>query len=134
MKRFELQFESGDRFTAVLLEMDAPRTAKVFWDNIPHEAVVKHAKFSGEEIYFFLNEGANVEPENRLEPIAGDICYEAAGRPVVVIYYGNNIHVWAHGDHHLKNRFARIEGDLDTLHRVGERVHVGAEKVAVRRL
>lgn len=134
MKKFELQFEGGDTFTAVLLEMDAPRSAKVFWDNIPHEATVKHAKFSGEEIYFFLRDGANVEPENRLEPVAGDICYEAAGRPVVVIYYGNSIHVWAHGDHHLKNRFARIEGDLSALHKVGERVHVGAEKVKIRRL
>jgi hypothetical protein len=138
LKRIEIEFEKGGKFTAVLSEDEAPETCAKFWDSLPIEGLATQARYSGEE-FFFRTNLTEIQPENqRMNWSTGDMTFnpEPSYR-AVLFYYGHNLRLkepW--------NPLGRIENEyvtnwgwpLDKLKEVGERVWLkGQEKVFIRK-
>ena len=128
-KKFEIEFEKGGKFVAVLLTHEAPKTCEVFLNVLPLEARVRQARFAGEE--FFFQAEMTGEPENQVPPKWGDIAFNPDVKwKAVCIYYGDNFRVKT-----PFNLFARIVSDnLDELKKVGERIWIEGEEMARVRL
>lgn len=127
MRQVEISFGRGGRFAARLLEDQAPSTCEAVWAALPVEGTVLQARFSGEEM--FVTTAIDAAAENQVPPSAGDIAFnpDPAWR-AICIYYGPKIKAG-----HPFNLFARIDGDLEQLRRVGERIwREGGELVTIR--
>lgn len=82
MTRFiEIGLEKRDvRWTARLLDDEAPRTCAAVWDALPLDGDLFHAKYARNELYTFVPPFAGSEPglENpTVTPVPGDVCYFA---------------------------------------------------------
>lgn len=124
-KKFELKFSKGGKFTAVLLENEAPKTCEAFLKTLPMEVRFRQARYAGEE--FFFRTDINCEQENQVHPKWGDISFNSdPAWKAVCIYYGNNLRIKT-----PFNLFARVvSGNLEELKKVGERVWVQGEETA----
>jgi len=137
----EIEFEGGGRFTAELLETDAPKTCESISSRLPLEFEFYHSIFSGQAI-FSEPEGLIVEPENQM----------AAGIPPGTITFfvrdpprlaPDEIHI-TYGifiprgppfpDYALVNVFAQVRKDLDDLRIVGQRIWKKGAETAVFRI
>lgn len=66
------------RWTARLLDDEAPRTCEAVWSALPLSGALFHAKYARNELYTFVPPFADTPPglENpTVTPIAGDVCY-----------------------------------------------------------
>jgi hypothetical protein len=128
-KKFEIEFEKGGKFVAVLLTNEAPKTCEMFLKALPLEARVRQARFAGEEFFFQTEMIGN--PENQVPPEWGEIAFNPDIHwKAVCVYYGSNFRVKT-----PFNLFARIVSDnLDELKKVGERIWIEGEETARVRL
>ena len=129
VRQIEIEFERGGKFTATLLDDEAPQTCKILWEHLPIEGSAAQARYGGEEFFFKTN--LEIEPENQKTNFsAGDIAFNPDPKwKAMITYYGNNIRVSTPFNH-----AAKISENLEKLKAIGERIWLkGAEKIYVRR-
>jgi hypothetical protein len=141
MRRILLEFERGGSFTADLLEEQAPETCQAFWDLLPIQQRLGHAKFSGHVIYIFP--GINLERmENSrcVGVLPGEILFNphVTNRPPhpkeVMIVYGPALIRDAFG-YAPSNLFARITENVGEIAKIGRRIdEQGREFLKISRL
>lgn len=142
----------GVSCTAVLLDEEAPRTAKAVWDHLPLSAPVFHGKYARNEIYALHNQFADTDPgsENTtITPIPGDVCWftftgDVLGNPAygyeeeqrekgaiidLAIFYGRN-NLLINGDQGWVpgNVFASIVDGLDEMAAACQDVWMGGAR------
>jgi hypothetical protein len=112
-KRFSIQV-AGESVLAELLEDEAPGISHAFWDCLPLDSVMVHAKFAGQESIIMLpffhgpeNEFVDVKP--------GDIGYYP-GRQTACLFYGPTQPFGA------VSLYAQVVENLDGLARAGDRL------------
>ena len=129
-KTFVIEFSKGGRFTVALLMKEAPKTCEAFLKALPLEVRFRQARFAGEEFYFQAD--INVELENQVAPVWGNISFNADPKwKAVCVYYGNNVKKTGAP----YNLFGRVVSEsLEELKKVGERVWIQGEEVAHIRL
>lgn len=142
----EVEFERGGKFTATLLEDEASKTVDIIWNLLPLEFEVKHAMWSGQIAFGFVDVNyKGVENAKRImQP--GDIAFHphfiplgSANKPVpheILFIYGQRHLVYATcGYPAMVNHFASItEGNLKELLEIGTRLsEKGIEKVILRK-
>jgi hypothetical protein len=131
---FKLEFEKGGLFKAKFLTESAPKTCQFFLNSLPFSSSVLHGFFSG-HIFYGIKGFEFYEVEN---PIvfgarAGDIFLNTNANqsvfegkripPRLVISYSSSVVFWNWAGWLPSNYFAKIiEGDLDELFRVGQRI------------
>jgi hypothetical protein len=139
-RRITVEFERGGSFVARLLDEEAPTTCAAVWDALPIQGEVKRSAFSG--LVMFVSTDVSVtEPENAkvygLCP--GDMSFFINVHRLALDHQINWVFGPAAmrdvGGDTLMNHFARIvEGDLDELAQIGDRVWTqGVENVVIRR-
>ena len=123
------------RFTAKLLEADAPKTCRAFLSKMPIEGKVIHARWSGESVWFPMEQiGIEVPPENQtIHPSRGDLLYYSGGisEKELLITYGSAIFSSKVGE--LQgNHFASITSGLDDLSSMGRKtLWEGAQTIRI---
>jgi hypothetical protein len=138
VKRIEIEFERGGKFTATLLEGETPQTCAILWDSLPIEGLAANARYSGEE-FFFKTNLAEIEPENqRMDFSTGDIVFNPESHfRAMLFYYGHNLRL-----SEPFNPLAKLDNNyvvgwgwpLDKIKEVGERIWLkGQEMVYVRK-
>jgi hypothetical protein len=132
----EIILTIGDkRFTAKLLEADAPKTCNAFLSKMPIEGKVIHARWSGESVWFPMEQiGIEVPPENQtIHPSRGDLLYYSGGisEKELLITYGSAIFSSKVGE--LQgNHFASITNGLDDLSSMGRKtLWEGAQTIRI---
>jgi hypothetical protein len=137
MTRITLEFERGGRFTAALLEDEAPRTCAVIRERLPFTYRFHQSIVSGQAMVT-LPPDLTVPRENqRVAGIPpGALSFLVRDEPVLVpdeIYIAYGIFISRGLTVDAKqpvNVFGQIEGGLDELRAVGRRVLMeGAEQV-----
>lgn len=137
MTRISLEFERGGRFSAVLLEDEAPKTCAVIKGRLPFTYRFHQSIVSGQALVT-LPPDLTVPRENqRVAGIAaGALSFLVRDEPVLVpdeIYIAYGIFISRGLTVDAKqpvNVFGQIEGDLAELRAVGRRVLMeGAEHV-----
>lgn len=135
MKKIIIEFERGGKFTAALLENFAPKTCEIIWNSLPIHGKVKHAMFSGQVIFSFVEIDYH-EQENPmvmgLHP--GDIMFNPAVIPSkdpsgrkfnteILFVYGKHVLTTGTTGWMPVNLFAKItDGNLEQLEAIGKRV------------
>jgi hypothetical protein len=145
-KKMGIEFERGGKFVATLREDEAPETTKGVWDALPIEVAVKHAAFSGQVFFAFVDFKLKKIEDPRCVLQPGDILFNTqltplgpANKPVpneIAFVYGPyNFIVAAPGIPTAPNYFAKItEGSLEELYQIGVRVREkGMEKVTFKK-
>ncbi len=125
----------GQRFTARLLEAEAPMTCEAFLLRLPIEGRVIHARWSGESVWFPMDPlGIDVPAENQTcHPSRGDLLYYPGGvseRELLIPYgsaiFGSKVGL-LQGNH-----FAVVTDGLDKLPGMGKKVlWEGAQKIRI---
>jgi hypothetical protein len=132
---------AGERFDAVLLEREAPRTCDAILRRLPLDGELWHAHFIGPALTFPLHiDPLPVENPYALSIPAGALLLDVRQQPVVVdgralppelvIVYGTGARMLNWAGFSPANLFGRIEGDLDRLAEVGHRVQYGGVSAA----
>jgi hypothetical protein len=136
MKEFALKI--GDiSFKARMLESEAPDTCAAFLSRMPIEGKVIHARWSGESVWFPMNDvGIDVKPENQtLYPSRGDLLYYTGGvsEKELLITYGSAVFSSKVGL--LQgNHFASIVEGLERLPEMGKKVlWEGAQPIRIEK-
>ena len=125
----------GQRFVARLLEAEAPRTCAAFLARLPIEGSVIHARWSGESVWFPMDEvGIDAPAENQTShPSRGDLLYYPGGisEKELLITYGSALFSSKVGQ--LQgNHFAVVTEGLDRLPEMGRKVlWEGAQKIRI---
>lgn len=141
MRRIALTF-AGERFEAVLLEREAPRTCAALWARLPLDGELLHAHFIGPALTMTTELGEpGVENPYALSIPSGAILLDVRQQPVVfdgerlpqefVIVYGGGARMLNWAGFSPANWFARVETGLDRLAMTGRRLH-GAGTTALR--
>ena len=138
MKKIEIEFSRGGRFTAELLERDAPKTCDAIWNHLPLELEVYQTTNSGQGIYGYID--FRIAPENPqvlgLAPgtvVAGGVNPQSLNE--IIISYGLFVPFhWSVASYLPVNPFAKIGEGLDELAKVGQRLHrQGLERISIRK-
>jgi len=129
LSKIIIEFKKGGSFEIILNDKDAPKTCKGFLKNIPYNASILQARYSGEE--FFYKMPIEVGLENNVIPEVGDISFNADPRwQAVCIYYGSKLEVSS-----PFNLFGKIKGNLNELKKIGERVWTeGKEDITIKKI
>lgn len=145
-RKIKIEFERGGTFEAIMLEEEAPETTNVVWNSLPVEFPIKHAGWSGQVIFGFVDKKFNIveNPKRILQP--GDITFDPHFLPTgpankrtpneIIIAYGYKNLIYASvGYPKMVNHFATItKGDLNELAEIGTRIREkGMEKVSIRK-
>ena len=115
----------GQSFHARLLKVEAPRTCDGFLARLPMEGRVIHARWSGEAVWFPMNEvDIDVPAENQTShPSRGDLLYYPGGisEKELLIPYGSTFFSSKVGQ--LQgNHFASIKEEPKMLQEMGRTV------------
>jgi hypothetical protein len=131
---FTLEFKKGGVFKAKLLKEDAPRTCQAFLGSLPFRSGALQEIFGGHMIYGTEGIGfGEIENPIVFGAKAGDVFLNTnANRsvfegkiipPRLVIAYSSSVIFWNWAGWLPSNYFAKIiEGDLEELYRVGQRI------------
>ena len=136
MKEFALKI-GGISFKARMLEAEAPNTCEVFLSRMPIDGKVIHARWSGESVWFPMNDiGIDVKPENQtIYPSRGDLLYYSGGvsEKELLITYGSAVFSSKVGL--LQgNHFASIMDGLERLPEMGKKVlWEGAQPIRIEK-
>jgi hypothetical protein len=133
-RRFEIQIGS-EQVTAEMLDNEAPRTCEAFWNSLPMESDLHHAKYAGAQIYFMcprpiLDEWPPVEGKVQVwQGNAGQVCWYQP-KQFIAILYGELEH-----EEVDVSVFAKIiEQDLSKLRMIGRKCWLNpGNKVVVRK-
>jgi hypothetical protein len=139
MKKIDIEFEKGGRFTGVLLEEKAPKTCNEIWDRLPLEYRWHHSASAGQGLACEVD--FTIERENQqILHTKGQVIFRVADptrgiQSEIIIAYGlHATYSIRHFTHDPENVFAEIEEKLDELEKVGRRMFwEGGEKVTIRR-
>ena len=122
-------------FIAELHVEEAPETCRGFLASLPIEGKVIQARWSGEAVWFPMNEfGIEAPQENAtIHPSKGDLLYYPGGisEKEMLIPYGSSIFGSKVG--HLRgNHFATIVEGADELREMGEKtLWGGAQRIII---
>ena len=122
-------------FIAELHVEEAPETCRGFLASLPIEGKVIQARWSGEAVWFPMNEfGIEAPQENAtIHPSKGDLLYYPGGisEKEMLISYGSSIFGSKVG--HLRgNHFATIVEGADELREMGEKtLWGGAQRIII---
>jgi hypothetical protein len=144
LTQIKLQFESGETFTAKVLETHAPKTSSFIIEHLPLTTKAIHSIFSGHVILAEANFRFNELENPRVIGIKpGDILFNThLPAPIrrengelvpceILIAYGPLIHPKGSCGDEPVNHFAVIESHLDSLKLVGRRIREKAEKLTI---
>lgn len=144
MKRLELLI-GDERFRAVFLEREAPRTCEAVWRRLPIEGELWHAHFIGPALTIPIDVG-DLPPENpyALSIPQGSVLLDIRQQPVVmdgaalprelVVVYGTGARMLNWAGFSPANLFAQIADGLDRLVKIGHTVQYGGvTTICVRR-
>lgn len=132
-RRVQLTFERGGQFVMTLIEDQAPASCAALLKLLPLQGLeLRHARFGGQEFYTRLAD-MDVPVENAIERIHGDVAFNAAPDwRALIIYYGPEL-ARPYPNQRYFNKIARMEGDLEALKDVGNRIWLrGTETVNLR--
>jgi hypothetical protein len=86
MAKIRMEFEKGGVIEGTLFEDQAPKTCKAFLEALPHEHVIGHAMWAGEEIFFdgFPGKFEYEHPTQKVDP--GDLAMVPQSSAFCVFY------------------------------------------------
>jgi hypothetical protein len=143
---FQIEFSRGGRFSARLLEEEAPETCQQFWEALPFDGKVFHGSFNGFTFGFYVEfKVGKVENPHVTGGQAGDLFLNTYANKLlfkgkelkeeVYLPYAKGGIFWNYGGPAPCNHFAKIEGNMEELYRIGRRIHEnGAEMIHLSKL
>jgi hypothetical protein len=127
----------GVAATAELLEALSPRTTEAFWQTLPIETTLTHAKWSGQACFFHPGDGPLREIDSLENPVCSIYPGYLVARPrgsELLIAYGPAEYRWHLGTDYV-TRVARVVDHGPELRRVLARMHdEGDKRITISRV
>lgn len=141
--------ESGVRAVAELHEDKAPKTCEAFLNALPHEGIITHAKWCGDEVWTNMKASEalkNLPPENQtVLPQKGDLTFAFFGKNQIrsvkedmydfAIWYGIDTWIRVPTGTHPMNQFGTVIENLDELGaQCAKTLTEGTKKILINRI